>query len=138
MPRSTFNMHPCYKHTQTATPACAVQCVSSLSPSCHPHCHSSASLIHVLPGPCTPLSSHARNGSMQNQTMPTVKSNGCQNTYTSTYCDVRSGYLMHNLFTPATYLRCHVRDWDMQSDCIYCGMVLEPCGVMCGLWLSWL
>lgn len=65
MPCSTFYMHPCYRHTQNAMPASAVECVSSLSPSCHPCCHSSASLIHVLPGPCASLSSHAPNGSMQ-------------------------------------------------------------------------
>lgn len=74
IPRSSFNMHPCYRHTQTAMPASAVPCVSSLSPSCHLCRHSSASLIHVLPGPRAPLSSHTPSGSMQNQTMQTVTS----------------------------------------------------------------
>lgn len=65
MPRDAFNVQPCYRHTQTAMAASAVRRVSSLSPSCHPLRHSSSSPIHVLPGSCAPLSSHAPFGSMQ-------------------------------------------------------------------------
>lgn len=68
----SINVHPCQRHTETATQTSAVVCVIAVPVLSSP-LSLSASPIHVLPGSGPLLDSHTPLGRMQNQTVQSEK-----------------------------------------------------------------